>query len=151
MTKYDDASWHYGGAFPDDLRPEAASTHIGIFLAWCVLHDLAEEETLEDLGEDLDLLYQRKMTPGAFLRELFDEKFSSDDLSSLGNAFAVAYYVGKNDDALYVDDYLDLFNVQANDIYSVPDTWETFDKLSPIILERYRSWELSDMPRFLNP
>lgn len=25
--KYDDASWHYGGEFPDDLPPTAGATH----------------------------------------------------------------------------------------------------------------------------
>lgn len=151
MAKYDDASWHYGGTFPEDLAPESASTHIGMFLAWCVLHDLAGEEALEDLGEDLDQLHQREVTPGAFLREMFDEKFSDHDLSDLGNAFAVAYYVGKDDDALYIDDYLDAFNVQVNDIYSVPDTWANFDTLSSTILERFRFWKQSGMPTFLNP
>ena len=32
--KYDDASWHYEGAYPADLPPEAGATHIGMFLAW---------------------------------------------------------------------------------------------------------------------
>ena len=35
--KYDDAGWHVGGDFPDDLPPEAGATHIGMFAAWCML------------------------------------------------------------------------------------------------------------------
>ena len=30
MAKYDDASWHYGGDFPDDLPEENGATHIGM-------------------------------------------------------------------------------------------------------------------------
>jgi len=39
--KYDDASWHYDGEFPADLPPEAGATHIGMYLAWCLLNELA--------------------------------------------------------------------------------------------------------------
>jgi len=38
--KYDDASWHYGGDFPDDLPDEAGATHTGMFLAWALLSGL---------------------------------------------------------------------------------------------------------------
>jgi len=32
MAKYDDASWHYGGEYPENISEENASTHIGMFL-----------------------------------------------------------------------------------------------------------------------
>src|SRR6266404_3538306 len=35
--KYDDASWHYGGDFPEDLPREAGATHTGMFVAWALL------------------------------------------------------------------------------------------------------------------
>jgi hypothetical protein len=39
MAKYDDASWHYGGDYPEDLPNENVATHIGMFLQWCIEND----------------------------------------------------------------------------------------------------------------
>ena len=53
MAKYDDASWHYGGDFPDDLPEENGATHIGMFLNWCIDNDLISEFQIEESGEDV--------------------------------------------------------------------------------------------------
>jgi len=51
--KYDDASWHYDGDFPDDLPEEAGATHVGMFLAWAITDDLAGELHLDDSQESI--------------------------------------------------------------------------------------------------
>ena len=38
--KYDDWSWHSGREFPAGLPPEAGAIHIGMFVAWALLHGL---------------------------------------------------------------------------------------------------------------
>ncbi len=83
LTQYDDADWHYGGDFPDDLPQAAAGTHIGMFVAWCLLTGFASEG-VEDRLEPLET---RETTPGAFLMKVLDERFASDDLTADGNAF----------------------------------------------------------------
>ena len=40
MAKYDDASWHYEGDYPEDLPTANAATHIGMFLAGVLKWDL---------------------------------------------------------------------------------------------------------------
>ena len=50
--KYDDASWHYGGDYPEGLPIENAFTHAGIFIAWCINHGLVSEEFIEDFADE---------------------------------------------------------------------------------------------------
>jgi len=149
MVKYDDASWHYGGTYPADLSDEAAATHIGMFVAWCVLNGYVDDEVAEDLAGELDGLTARTTTPGEFLIESMDEKFVSDDLTGEGDAFTNAYYQGKDNDSRYVDDYLAVFDTTVADIYRVPDTWETFDRIAPRITERYGDWVAAERPEFI--
>ena len=40
IMSYDRADWHYGGDYPKDMPPENGGTHIGIFLAWAIIHHL---------------------------------------------------------------------------------------------------------------
>jgi hypothetical protein len=148
IVKYDDASWHYGGKYPDDLPPEAAATHIGMFVAWCVLQGLNSAELLEDFGAEVKKLRNRKLGPGAFLL-VMDEKFCSDALNDEGNAFTLAYYQGKNHDSRYVDDFFAAFKVDGSTIYGVPDTWKTFDTLSARIARRYGAWTKAGRPKYV--
>ncbi|WP_430334585.1 hypothetical protein [Rhodococcus sp. ACT016] len=145
MTKYDDADWHYGGTFPDDLPNEAGGTHIGMFVAWCMLAGFASE----DIADELEPLESRETTPGAFLMDVLDEKFVSDDLTADGNAFAVAYYAGENDDSRYVDDYLAEFDTTAEEIYRVEDTWDVYDRIADRIGDRFHAWVEAGRPLYL--
>ncbi|RYD71964.1 MAG: hypothetical protein EOP53_22755 [Sphingobacteriales bacterium] len=77
MAKYDDAFWHYGGDFPEELEKEAGATHIGMFISWCIDNNLMSEMQEEDAGDDIQLVKERKMTGAEFLINNCDEKFSS--------------------------------------------------------------------------
>jgi hypothetical protein len=148
IVKYDDASWHYGGTYPDDLPPEAAATHIGMFVAWCILKGMASREFLEDFGAEAKKLAKRTLTPGKLLL-VMDEKFVSDALSDEGNAFTLAYYQGKNHDARYYDDFFEAFDVDESTIYGVPDTWANYDSLAKRIARRYSGWVKAGRPKYL--
>jgi hypothetical protein len=76
MAKYDDSSWHYGGDYPDDLPQENASTHIGMFLTWCIDNNLLSEEQLEDSEEDISAVKNRELTGAEFLINNCDEKLT---------------------------------------------------------------------------
>ncbi|MDR2862082.1 MAG: hypothetical protein LBV07_05995 [Syntrophobacterales bacterium] len=145
MAKYDDASWHYDGDYPEDLPAENASTHIGMFLAWCINNDLISEELQEDSEEEIDDVKSRKMTGGEFLRQVCDEKFSDYDLNETGNEFAEDYY--EDETAFsenykgYFDDYAEIFNTTGHDFYKLPDSWENYDLITPRINQRFREWK----------
>jgi hypothetical protein len=146
-VKYDDAGWHYGGSFPAELPPEAGATHIGMFAAWAMLNDLASEEALSEYGDLLEALKSRKMTPGQWFIQVFDEKFVSDDLSGEGNEFAAFYYgvPQPGPEPLYLLDYQRLHS-RATTLYHVEDSWQTYDKVAPVIEKRFKSWRAGKRP-----
>lgn len=149
-AKYDDASWHYDGDFPDDQPKEAGATHIGMFLAWMVLHDFASEELLTDAAKSVKALRARKLTGAELLMKDLDEKLASSDFNAEGNKFAMAYYEGKGGDSKYVDDYLEAFGVDVgHSLYTVADTWKHFDELAPKIDARYAAWTAAKRPKFI--
>jgi len=137
--KYDDASWHSGGKFPKDLPPEAGATHTGMFVAWALLSGLAGQFNIEDFPENIPMLRDRTVPPGAFFLSCCDGKFTDEDLNDEGNAFTASYFdftTGK-----YLSDYEDTLGRGLPELYYVADTWENFDLLKPIIDQRYADWK----------
>jgi len=149
MAKYDDASWHYGGNYPIGLSNKNASTHIGMFLTWCINNDLISEEQMEDSKEDIENVKTRKSTGAEFLINNCDEKFTDLDLNKIGNQFAKDYYSlsekssFSNKYADYLDDYAKILNNGSAeiDLYKVEDTWENYDLLKPTLDIRYKQWK----------
>ncbi len=143
--KYDDASWHYGGEWPEGLPPEAASTHIGMFVTWCWLNGMAGEEQLIDSPDMIERITSRSVTPGGLFIEMCDEKFIAADLNDEGNAFAQAYYneESKGMRHKYYDDLDTVVPADLPSVYHLPDTWETFDKIAPVLDERFKHWRKS--------
>ncbi|MEK7949180.1 DUF7832 domain-containing protein [Luteolibacter soli] len=137
--KYDDMSWHSGGDFPADLPPEAGATHTGMFVAWCLLNGLGGELHTEEFPDTLEKLRERKLTPGGFLIEACDGKFTDEDLGSEGNAFTEAYFDFSTGE--YLADYEGCLGAPGGSLYAVPDTWDNFDKLAPVISNRFESWK----------
>ncbi|MEP6930063.1 MAG: hypothetical protein ABI850_08625 [Flavobacterium sp.] len=153
MAKYDDSSWHYGGDYPTGLPNENASTHIGMFLTWCIDNNLLSEEQLEDSENDISALKNRELTGAEFLISNCDEKFTDYDLNDLGNEFAKAYYAEEESNFAkiyggYSDDYGDHFDKEAEkkgfeyeSFYQVENTWENYNSLKPVIDKRYNQWK----------
>jgi hypothetical protein len=138
--KYDDASWHYGGDFPSDLPPEAGATHIAMFLAWALLSGLAGELHQQEFPQGLKLLRSRGITPGKFFLQYCDGKLTDEDLNEAGNAFAQAYY--NVDNSPYFGDYSSA--VDGDDLpslYHVPDCWETYEAIKPVLNARFAAWQ----------
>lgn len=135
--KYDDASWHYGGDYPKGLAPEAAMTHIGMFLGWTVDRGLEGDFLREDCADDLARFRAREITGAELLGRCCDGKLSSEELNEEGNAFAAWYYEKK-----YLDDYADTCGGEDDaSIYEVPDSWERFDALGAKIDGRFAAWK----------
>ncbi len=134
--KYDDATWHSGGEYPEDLPPENGATHIGMFLAWAIGRDLAGELLREDSTEDLASLQTRRTTPGEFLCRCCDSQLTNEDLNDVGNQFAQRYYEKE-----YHADYESVFGGDVETLYHVEDRWENFDRLKPVIDSRFDAWK----------
>jgi hypothetical protein len=140
--KYDDASWHSGGNFPKDLPPEAGATHAGMFLAWALLSGLAGDIHVTDFPEGIPKLRNRTVTPGAFFLAACDGKFTDEDLNETGNAFAAFYF--DLDKGKYLADYEGTLGSGLANLYYVKDTWQNFDKLKPVLDQRFREWQGSN-------
>ena len=106
--KYDRDEWHSNGNFPADLPPENGGTHIGMFLAWAIIHGLAGPDHHRRSKTELDAVQARLMTGREFLRRRCGGKFWSCDLNDEGNAFAKEYYGGGGKAGEYFDDYFDV-------------------------------------------
>ncbi len=84
-------------------------------------------------------LKHRKLSPGGFIINACDEKFTDEDLTDEGNAFTRAYFDFKT--GKYLGDYNKTLLPAGLSLYHVPDTWESFDKLAPVISQRFHNWE----------
>jgi hypothetical protein len=136
--KYDDASWHYGGNFPKDLPIGAGATHTGMFVAWALLSGLAGDIFIHDFPNEIPKLVSRSVTPGAFFLQWCDGKFTDEDLSDEGNRFAQAYFDFQN--GKYLADYELTLGGGLVDLYHVMDTWENFERLKPVLDQRFAEW-----------
>src|SRR5262249_36667179 len=141
--KYDDAEYCFLN-FETDLDNNAASTHIGMYLGWCVLRGLARIDPAdESWTEEVARLGRREITGGELLTHQCDCKLMADDLGDEGNAFTQAYY-----EAQFVKDYETVLRDQmpgtghdTDDFCSVPDTWQNFDRLAPLLDRRFAEWK----------
>lgn len=131
--KYDDASWHSGGQFPEDLSSSAAATHAGMFLAWAILNGLGSE-----VHAGGPALRDRTATPGAYFLHQCDGKLTDEDLTPLGQAFAAAYF--SLEDGQYIHDYVELLCSEHATPYHAADTWATYAVIEHRIAERYKAF-----------
>lgn len=149
FKKYDDASWHYEGDYPQNLPDECAATHIGMYIAWCIDNNRMSEEIMEDYEEEIMAIKSRKITGAAFVIKAMDEKFTSDDLDEKMIGFTNDYY--ESDTAFeysYFEDYCYVFDTLAkkkgvdyDTIYYIEDTWENYQLINEIITRRYLLWK----------
>jgi hypothetical protein len=120
-----------------------------MFLAWMLMNNLASEELEEDAESELAQLKARTLTGAQFLMTVLDEKLTDQEFSETGNAFAVAYYEGLNNDSRYVDDYLQTFGVSIKTLYSVEDSWAHYDQLSAAMDARFAAWNAAGRPEHI--
>ena len=138
MTIFDRALWHSEGDYPDDLAPERAATHIGMYLAWCAEQRLSRPlagETARDLSE-------RRLTPAAFAENAGNEAVDAALLTTEGEAFTEDYYDNDGDETRpsYLDDYIDVFWDDGETIYHVADTWQNYARITPLLTRRLAEW-----------
>ena len=134
--KYDDSSWHAQSEDGRRIPAGAGATHIGMFLAWAINRGLTA--TLDQVWQDdIAVLKRREMAPGAWLTHYCDGKFSDSMLSTEGNAFAEAYY---DDEGEYLPDYARILGADVDTLYDVPDNWDSYDRLAPVLDARLVQW-----------
>ena len=140
----DRMDWHYGGDFPEGLPPENGGTHIGLYLAWIINSKLEGDFHKEESVEELEKVRSREITGRDFLQHMCDEKFWDEDLSDEGYEFTLHYYSDEEGYVTdgYIKDYEDILVAGKYDsLYHVDDTWDSYDKIAPVISRRYEEWK----------
>lgn len=135
---YDDAAWHRGEDWPQELPAEASATHSGLYLAWALFAGLGGDPHVGDSPEELKALLARRLTPGAYLITVCDGRLTSEDLSAEGNDFTKAYF--DSDGAAFFTDYREYLAKGLPSEYHVADSWSSFDKLAPVLDRRLANW-----------
>ena len=146
-SKFDDASWHYGNDFPEDLAQENASTHIGMYMKWCINNDLISSELKEDSQVGIDSVKNNIITGAEFINSYSDGKFLSTDLSDIGRKFTNDYYEDNSDfsknNGSYLDDYTKIFEkiIDKKSVYNVEDSEQNYLLIKAKIDSRFKEWK----------
>jgi hypothetical protein len=149
FTVYDKAKWHWGAKnAPTDIPQENGGTHIAFFLRWCIEKDFYSEEMEEDFSNEIASV---KSNDGKTdCRRLFvldmDGVLSTDELSTEGNQFAMAYYTSSETEFAkaygeYLNDYgkfvKRILDDSDNAYYYVENSEANYQKVKKIIDKRY--------------
>jgi hypothetical protein len=137
--KYDDAEIYFMHFENDDLPNEAGATHIGMFMAWAIIHNLVSEDFQEEAAEEIEKVKSREITGRDLVVDVCDCKLLDEELNEEGNEFATWYYETK-----YIKDYYQVFEITGDTTVkfcSVEDKWENFDKLAPVLDKRFDEWK----------
>ncbi len=147
ISKYDDASWHYGNDFPKDLAQENASTHIGMYMKWCIDNDLISSELKKDSQAGIDSVKNNIITGAEFINSYSDGKFLSTDLSDIGRKFTNDYYEDNSDfsknNGSYLDDYIKIFEkiIDKKSVYHVEDSEQNYLLIKAKIDSKFKEWK----------
>jgi hypothetical protein len=87
---------------------------------------------------------ERRGTPGS-LRDVTEGRLASEMLTPEGRAFTGAYYAPEYG---YARDWRKVFGRRA-DRYDVPDAWETYDRIAPLLDRRHEAWIVAGKPELM--
>ncbi len=135
MTAYDKLDWHYDAAVRAGQPAENAFTHIGLYLAWIIRHDLHDPDAFP---ADHVLAVKSGGMSGSDLADDIDGKLVADVLSAEGNAFTDAYY------DRYLEDYAATFAHLPD--YGVVDEPDNYGRIEEVIDRRYQAWVADGRP-----
>ena len=134
-TAFDMFDYHLDGAVQARQPEEHAFTHIGVYLAWLIRHDLYNPAFFRP---DWAAAVKAGEMTGSDLADAIDGKLVSDLMTPEGAAFTAAHY----DD--YLDDYASVFASEGD--YAVPDDRGTYARIVPAVDRRYEAWVAGGRP-----
>lgn len=132
---YDKAKWHFSGEFPEDLDDFQGYVHTGMFLGWLIDNDLVSDEFKNDHVEEIEQFKQQKLTGSQIFERCCDGVLMLEDVSELGNRFALPYF--DFDAGQYLTDYENVLAENLPTMYHVADTWDNYMKLKQVLDKRF--------------
>lgn len=136
---YDKAKWHFGGEFPGDLDDFQGYVHTGMFIGWLIDNDLMSEEFNTDHEVEIQLFMQQELTGSQIFESCCDGVLMIDDISELGNRFALHYF--NFNTGRYLNDYEATLSNHLPSMYHVADTWDNYTKLKSALDKRFADWK----------
>jgi hypothetical protein len=136
---YDKAKWHFGGNFPKDLEDFHGYIHTGMFLGWLIDNDLVSDEFKNENTEEIEQFKQQTLTGSQIFESCCDGVLTIEDISELGNRFALPYF--DFDAGQYLGDYEKTLAKNLPSVYHVADTWDNYTTLKQILDERFSDWK----------
>jgi hypothetical protein len=135
---YDKAKWHFGGDFPDDLDDFQGYVHTGMFLGWLIDNDLMSDEFKSDHEEEIKEFGVKELTGSQIFERCCDGVLMLEDISELGNRFALHYF--DFDKGKYLADYEATLSSGLPTMYHVADEWNNYIKLKVVLDNRFSDW-----------
>ena len=141
--KYDDASWHYGGKFPEGSPKKYGATHIALIMKWCFIKGWAGEIHREnsESNSELQKVISGELNATDFFMKWSDGKLTDEDFNEDGNEFLMHYYAGENEQ--YTPDYADNF---GHLMYVENEQAHDFGKFSSMVEKRYKEFKRLSKP-----
>lgn len=112
--------------------PDRAAMHIGVFLAWCVNHDLISEVLKRQHSDLLLKVRVRELDGSELLLRTAAGQLHSELLSEAGQRFANNYYQD------YLSDYAQALGLDPECPYGVEDSWSAYDLVAAVLTRRWR-------------
>ena len=134
---FDKAKYHDNSIEQMGLSEEQAFVHTGLFFAWLVNNALMSDFFIEETGSEIEQLKDKKISPSTIYMN-WDGVLIGEMLSNKGFNFAMSYF--DFDKGRYLKDYAKVFNLTDENIFTVSDTWENYEKLRPTIDAAFESW-----------
>jgi hypothetical protein len=137
---YDRADFDYSTE-EQPLPKGHAATHIGMFLAWAAQHQLLSDSHEQQSAPLVAQLRARQISGRQFFEAACREQFAEKDLNVEGNAFAEHYYRNAaGEKGVYFADYRKVLASGLPSFWHVADTWDNYQRLEPVITQRYEAW-----------
>lgn len=136
---YDKAKWHFGGDFPEDLDDFQGYVHTGMFLGWLIDNNLVSDEFKNDHAGEIEKFKQLKLTGSQIFERCCDGVLMVEDISELGNRFALPYF--DFDTGQFLDDYEKTLSENLPSLYYVADIWDNYLKLKQVLDKRFLDWK----------
>jgi hypothetical protein len=134
---FDKAKYHDNSVEQLGLSEQQSFVHTGLFFAWLVNNGLMSDFFIEETGGEIEKLKTRKISPSALYMH-WDGALIGELLNDNGFNFAMSYF--DFDKGTYMEDYEKTFNVTGDQVFTVKDTWDNYDKIKPMIDVAYKKW-----------
>lgn len=135
---YDRADYHMQAIADEELAPEQAYVHTGMFVGWLVDKQLLSEAFLEGVEADATAFRAREVSASQ-LYQSWKGELHQRMLSEVANAFAQDYFDFTR--GRFLEDYEELLAPKGATLLAVKDNWQNFATLSERLNQRFTEWQ----------